>query len=148
MAWSEMAAIVLGLAGTVTAVAHHLLPRLLPWDDAYITFRYAERLATGAGLTYNDGERVFGSSTPLYTLWLAGGRAALPAVPLPAFAVRGNLLFYLLAAVALGALTFALTRRRDAAWAVAGAFLVSPWMLAISTGGAEGPPLPGPGPPA
>lgn len=40
-------------------------------DDAWITYRYAEHLASGLGFTYNAGERVLGTSTPLYTLLLA-----------------------------------------------------------------------------
>ncbi|MCB0187901.1 MAG: hypothetical protein KDE31_26715, partial [Caldilineaceae bacterium] len=41
-------------------------------DDAFITYRYAENLATGQGFVYNAGERLLGTSTPLYTLLLAG----------------------------------------------------------------------------
>jgi hypothetical protein len=45
-------------------------------DDAPITFRYAENLATGKGFVYNEGERVLGTSTPLFTLLLAVARMA------------------------------------------------------------------------
>jgi hypothetical protein len=38
-------------------------------DDAFITFRYAENLAAGHGFAYNAGERVLGTSSPLFT-WL------------------------------------------------------------------------------
>ncbi len=41
-------------------------------DDAYITLRYAERLADGQGFTFNPGERVLGTTTPLMTLIVAG----------------------------------------------------------------------------
>jgi hypothetical protein len=44
-------------------------------DDAYITFRVARHLADGQGMVYNPGERWQVSSTPLYTLLLAGTRA-------------------------------------------------------------------------
>jgi len=37
-------------------------------EDAHITLRYADRLIHGKGLTWNDGERVEGFSSPL---WLA-----------------------------------------------------------------------------
>lgn len=40
-------------------------------DDTWITYRYAENLANGLGFVYNRGERVLGTSTPLYTLILA-----------------------------------------------------------------------------
>lgn len=40
-------------------------------DDAFITFRYAENLAAGKGLCFNEGERVEGYSNLSYTLLLA-----------------------------------------------------------------------------
>lgn len=40
-------------------------------DDAPITWRYAENLAEGRGMVYNHGERVQGTSTPLFTGLLA-----------------------------------------------------------------------------
>lgn len=40
-------------------------------DDAYITLRYAQHLATGLGFTFNTGERVMGTTTPLFTILLA-----------------------------------------------------------------------------
>jgi hypothetical protein len=40
-------------------------------DDAYITYRYARNIASGAGFVYNGGEAVLGTSTPLYALSLA-----------------------------------------------------------------------------
>jgi len=50
-------------------------------DDAYVPLRYAERLLAGQGLTWNDGERVEGFSSPawLFHLVLLGGLG----VPLP-----------------------------------------------------------------
>jgi hypothetical protein len=40
-------------------------------EDFYITLRYAENIAHGAGFVYNHGERILGTTTPLYTLILA-----------------------------------------------------------------------------
>lgn len=40
-------------------------------DDAFITFRYARNLAAGAGFVYNPGQRVLGTTTPLFTMILA-----------------------------------------------------------------------------
>jgi hypothetical protein len=37
-------------------------------DDAYITYRYARNMAKGKGLVYNDGERVLGTTTPLFAI--------------------------------------------------------------------------------
>lgn len=50
-------------------------------DDAYISCRYAVHLASGAGLTFNPGERVEGFSNPLFVLLLAlGERLGLSAI--------------------------------------------------------------------
>ncbi len=51
------------------------------YEDSLISLRYAENLAQGHGLVFNPGERVFGASTPLYVLMLAGfSWAGMPAV--------------------------------------------------------------------
>jgi len=40
-------------------------------EDFFITLRYAENIAHGNGFVYNPGGRVLGTTTPLYTLYLA-----------------------------------------------------------------------------
>lgn len=51
------------------------LPQLYLWnhitDDAFISFRYAERMLEGKGLTFNDEERVEGFSNPLWIFLIA-----------------------------------------------------------------------------
>jgi hypothetical protein len=42
-----------------------------PVDDAFITYRYARNIAAGHGFVYNLGERVLGTTTPLFTLLLS-----------------------------------------------------------------------------
>jgi glyoxylase-like metal-dependent hydrolase (beta-lactamase superfamily II) len=42
------------------------------FDDAYITYRYADNLRQGLGLLYNPGEWVLGTTTPLFALLLGG----------------------------------------------------------------------------
>lgn len=42
-------------------------------EDFLITLRYAENLAAGNGFVYNPGEHALGTTTPFYTLLLAGG---------------------------------------------------------------------------
>jgi arabinofuranosyltransferase len=42
------------------------------FDDAYITYRYARNIVLGNGFVYNSTEAVLGTTTPLYTLLLAG----------------------------------------------------------------------------
>jgi hypothetical protein len=56
-------------------ISFFILPQFYLWDhitdDAYISFRYAERLLEGKGLTFNDGEKVEGFSNPLWIFILA-----------------------------------------------------------------------------
>jgi len=50
-----------------------------PVDDAFITYRYAANLAAGHGFVYQNGERVLGTTTPLFALLLAvPARAGVP----------------------------------------------------------------------
>lgn len=64
-------AVIGAIVGAVLAIRN---VRAVAYDDAAITFRYAERIATGHGFTYNDGDRTNGASAPLYTLLLAAVR--------------------------------------------------------------------------
>ena len=41
-------------------------------EDAFITFRFARQIAAGNGFVYNNGERIYGTTTPLLTLLLSG----------------------------------------------------------------------------
>lgn len=59
------------------AVSAALFAGFADWhyDDPFITYRYAEHLARGIGFTYNAGERVLSTTTPLFALALAGPAA-------------------------------------------------------------------------
>jgi hypothetical protein len=57
------------------ALAIRLALLFLPtgtYEDFYITLRYAYNIAHGLGFVYNPGQPVLGTTTPLYTLILAG----------------------------------------------------------------------------
>ncbi|MCK6448542.1 MAG: hypothetical protein L6Q99_19295 [Planctomycetes bacterium] len=108
------------------------------YDDAFITYRYAENLAHGQGLVYNPGapwEPVLGTTTPLYALILS----ALTACGLPV--VKASVAFNILCE-ALAALFLAhLLGRRPVVTAVAlGSFAAVPQIARITVGGME-PPL-------
>lgn len=62
-----LVAVLLTLAASVVACGFWGVS----YDDGYITYRYAERLAEGRGLTWNDGDRVLGTSAPGYAALLA-----------------------------------------------------------------------------
>lgn len=53
------------------------------FDDPFITYRYAQNIASGQGFVYNPGEQVLSTTTPLYALILAGGD--LVGLPIPLF---------------------------------------------------------------
>jgi len=59
---------ILVLAGVPLLVTLYAGP--LFYDDAYITFRYAENIASGAGFVFNEGP-VLGTTAPFYCLVLA-----------------------------------------------------------------------------
>jgi hypothetical protein len=50
----------------------------LRFDDAYVTYRYGQNLATGNGFVFNPGERLLGTTSPLLALisalvyWMTG----------------------------------------------------------------------------
>ena len=115
-------------AAAAWAVYVHFATAVVPFDDAYISYRYAENLAAGRGLVYNAGERVFGSSTPLYVLWLTALRLLLPG-DLAAAAVRTNAIGFVAAALLAGWLVRRLTDRPLVGAATALALLVNPMLL-------------------
>ncbi|MEM7052551.1 MAG: hypothetical protein AAF604_23005 [Acidobacteriota bacterium] len=81
------------------------------YDDAYITYQYAQRWARGDGLTFNDGERVLGTSAPGYALAL-GGLDRWAGIEPPA----GGSLLSLLALGGLVLLLGAMAGPRHATW--------------------------------
>jgi hypothetical protein len=81
------------LVGVVLlALAARLVPGVRTIDDAYITFRYARNLLTGEGFVYNPGQRVQGTTTPLYTLLMAAEKWVLRGTDLPTLALVTNAL--------------------------------------------------------
>ncbi len=54
-----------------------------PNDDQFILYRYIDNLAEGYGFVYNIGEKVLGSTTPLFTLVATALKVILPTVPTP-----------------------------------------------------------------
>jgi hypothetical protein len=123
-----------GLA--LLAIARAALWALLPHanEDAYITFRFARNLAAGAGLTYNAGERTFGFTSPLWTLWCALGQRLLgdPVIWTRLTAIGAD-------AITLTILTRMLERHasRTAAWVFALGFAAWPLFPALAVSGLE-----------
>jgi len=125
------------LAAIAFSTWFHARVGVLPFDDAFITYRYAENLLAGRGLVYNAGERVFGASTPLYILWLSILKALTGVSSLPLLAVRWNALWFAL--TALGMTVCVARVCSSARWGVlAGVYCsLSLPLLSISSGGME-----------
>ena len=67
------------LAATIVlALVARFLPGERTIDDAFITFRYSRNLLAGNGFVYNPGQRVQGTTTPLYTLLMAAEQGIFP----------------------------------------------------------------------
>lgn len=112
-------------------------------DDSFITFRYAENIASGKGFVYNDKERILGTSTPLYTLllavWVKLGLPIMLAariINIGADGLTGILVFLLLKTFQLRGASFAtffyLLFPRVVVWSVSG-METSLYVLFIAT---------------
>ncbi|MCE5209795.1 MAG: hypothetical protein LLG42_16010 [Chloroflexi bacterium] len=126
------------------AVSARLIPGPRAIDDAYITFRYAQNILDGNGFVYNPGERVLGTTTPLYTLlmvlsgWLAGGSGA----PFPWLSLVINAAADALTCLLLLRLGRHLRAKETVATPVAGAcaalaWAVAPFSVTFAIGGLE-----------
>jgi len=134
--WGWIAAFLL-LSAIGYAVYFHSTVPVLPYDDAFITFRYANNALQGNGPVYNPGERVFGSSSPLYCLWLIAIKTCAAPVALPVLAVRANVVFHLACVLGVAALITSLTRRITVGLLAGAVYALDPRMLIISAGGME-----------
>jgi hypothetical protein len=115
----------------------HLRCPVLPYDDSFIFYRFADNLVAGKGLIYNIGERAWGYSTVTYIFWLSFWRYLLPAVPLPDIAVRANLVPFAAVCLAVYFLILRYTRKYTVATAAAALIMFNAALLGISTGGME-----------
>ncbi|MDA1330570.1 MAG: hypothetical protein O3B43_05855 [Chloroflexi bacterium] len=122
----------------VLALIARLIPGPRTIDDAFITFRYARNLLAGNGFVFNPGERVLGTTTPLYSLLLAGigifsggADANFPALAWLANAFADGLSVVLLVRIGqqLGA--------RWAGWGAGLAWAIAPFSVTFAIGGLE-----------
>ncbi len=104
------------------------------YDDAFITFRYAENVAAGHGFVYNMGEKVLGATTPLFTLILS----ALACLKVPV--MTGALLVSFLASGLTAVILYRFARSLGMAQfslIPLTLYLFFPRLLATDTGGME-----------
>lgn len=68
-------------------------------DDQFIIFRYVNNIISGHGFVYNIGERVLGSTTPLYTLLLALIKRVFSSISIPDIAGYTNIILFSISGV-------------------------------------------------
>jgi hypothetical protein len=88
------ALLTIALVGIILiSLTARLLPGARTIDDAFITFRYSRNLVEGLGFVYNPGIHTLGTTTPLYTLLMAGISALTGSQDFPTFALIANAIF-------------------------------------------------------
>lgn len=119
------------------AFALRVVPQPRTIDDAFITFRYARNLVEGNGFVYNPGTRTLGTTTPLYTLLMAGIGAVTGSDAYPRFALIVNAAADAVTAALLALLAWRVSGRVIVA-AIAGAlWAASPMSVTFAVGGME-----------
>lgn len=127
----------LPLAVAILAISARLIPGERLIDDAYITFRYARNIVNGLGFAYNPGQQVLGTTTPLYTLLLAGFSLLFGTNHLPQISVVLNALADGLTCALLVPLGAALGGRKRIGLAAGILYAVAPYSVTFAIGGME-----------
>jgi len=132
LSWiSAVLAILLALVLLIFAQTTH---PIVPSEDAYITFRYAQNLAEGHSLVWNPGEDpVEGSTEFLWVLLVAGVSKLGLGVETAALAL--SLFFAILGVIVVGISAFYLSHRQTlVVLLAAGAFAVGPASYYVRAG--------------
>jgi hypothetical protein len=132
--WRERALV---LALVLLAVLARLIPSPRTIDDAFITFRYARNIVHGAGFVYNTGEHVLGTTTPLYTLWMAALALITRSEAYSVFALVTNALADAASVYLLYHLGRRLSHSPLVGMAVALLWAVAPMSVTFAIGGME-----------
>ena len=83
---SRFVAMILVVASLFPLIAAYRYPAFLN-DDSYITLTYAKNLANGNGFVFNHSPAVLGTTTPLFTVAVAGFALIFRQVDIPTVAV-------------------------------------------------------------
>jgi hypothetical protein len=108
-------------------------------DDAYLTLRDARNVAQGAGVVYNAGETVLGTTTPLFALVYGAIGAVVGVDWIPLSAVLGNALADVLAVLLLVRWIGRAASSPLAGLAAGVAYGLAPRAIEYSSGGMEAP---------
>ena len=134
--WSNYC--LLALVIFVIAMSARIIPGPRTIDDSFITYRYSRNLLAGNGFVYNPGERVLGTTTPLYTLTMAslgllsgGENADFPRIALFVNALADGLTCVLLLGLGIRLGSVRVGVATALVWAVA------PFSVTFAIGGLE-----------
>lgn len=122
----------------ILAFAARVIPGPRTIDDAFITFRYARSILAGTGFAYNPGEHILGTTTPLYTLLMAGIGTVTGRVdaPFPWIALLVNALADVLACILLWRIGRQIGTE-GAGFFAAAAWAIAPFSVTFAIGGME-----------
>jgi hypothetical protein len=121
----------------VLAIVARAIPEPRTIDDAFITFRYSRNLVEGNGFVYNLGSRTLGTTTPLYTLLMAGISAVTGSENFPWFALITNAAADAITAVLLVLLLYRATSQITLAAIIGVLWAISPMSVTYAIGGME-----------
>lgn len=108
-----------------------------PFDDAFITYRYARNISLGLGFVYNEGEAVLGTTTPLFTFVLAGISRLLGPESIPNASFGISLLADVINVWLVYRLALWAFDRREIAIVASMVFALQPFRINVATGGME-----------
>jgi hypothetical protein len=119
------------------AVFARALPTPRTIDDAFITFRYSRNIVEGRGFVYNPDVRVMGTTTPLYTLIMAGISTVTRGQDFPWYALTVNALADGVNAVLLYLIARRVTGRREVGILLGALWAIAPQSVTFAIGGME-----------
>jgi len=108
-----------------------------PFDDAFITYRYARNISRGFGFVYNQGENVLGTTTPFFTLLLS----LIAFITRPEYIPKASYFISIVADAVNVWLIFllgkAIFKNKWIALLSSAVFLLQPFRINVSNGGME-----------
>jgi hypothetical protein len=134
--WTALTLFVMAVVVAAAFLAR-TIPEARTVDDAFITFRYSQNLVAGEGFVYNEGNRVLGTTTPLYALSMASIAAILGNTNYPDYALVVNALADSLSVVLVAMLGAKLAQNRWVGLAAAALWAVTPFSVTFAIGGME-----------
>ncbi len=129
--------LVICLVLALLAVIARVIPGPRNVDDSFITFRYSRNIVEGQGFVYNPGVRTLGTTTPLFTLLMAGTSALAAGQDFPWYALSLSALADAVTVVFLYLITRRLTGNDWAGILPALLWAVAPRSVAFAVGGME-----------